>query len=235
MIVIVRLEVRMLPICTFWGSLVSSNSTMVDWIEVVGGDLDALDPGVAAEPLFVLHVVDEQLGDLDGRAEEERQLGADPSLGGVPTVVRVVVGERRAREGSQSELQVVRTGFSALISTGIEVVVVDVVTAAASPPPRNTLTTRASTATPKMTPASTISALAPAVVRNMGWGATGIPACPMRAPHDSQCRLAGGFGAPHEEQGRAYPGPGTAACSRLGWPDPRRGALRPSGAVRSPD
>jgi len=43
-------------------------------------------------------------------------------------------------------------------------------------------------------PASTIRARAPAVVRSMGWGATGSGACDRRAPQESQWRLKGGSG-----------------------------------------
>ena len=65
-----------------------------------------------------------------------------------------------------------------------------------------------------MTPASTIRARAPAVVRSMGWGATGRGAWERRAPQESQWRLKGGLRVPHEGQGTPVGGPP--------WPPPTR-------------
>ena len=137
----------------------------------------------------------------------------------------------RASQGKEasSEVQSTRRGCNSAMSISTVVVVVVVEDAAVPSPLRKTFTARASRATVRMTPASTIRARAPAVVRSMGWGATGRGAWERRAPQESQWRLKGGLWVPHEGQGTPVGGPPLPPPP---WPAPPWDAARCGGSRR---
>ena len=134
----------------------------------------------------------------------------------------------RASHGNdgRSEVQSARMGFSSTMSRGGWVVVEVVVDSAVPSPLRKTLTARASSATVRMTPASTIRARAPAVVRNIGCGATGSGAWREAGPAGIAMAVEGGVVGAARRAG--HPGGGPAPSTAR----PRRRRL--FGARRHP-
>ena len=144
----------------------------------------------------------------------------------------------RAEQGNdgRSEVQSARMGLSfSMARSGWEVVEV-VVDSAVSSSLRKTPTANQDRAMKRSTPANTMRARAPAVVRSMGCGATGSGACERRAPQESQWRLKGGLRVPHEGQGTPVGGPPRPPPERVAGASLGRGATRrvsPVGASSS--
>ena len=100
----------------------------------------------------------------------------------------------------------------------------ELVSEAEPSPPLKRLTRSAKRATPSTTVASTIKARAPAVVRSIGCGATGIWVRARRAPHRSQWRFSGSLALPHDTHAMVVCGL-TWRAWRGGWV--RRGCGSP--------